>query len=102
KQRGFKGVKTPLENLRSKKTEKQRAAGLPGQTPVQRFACLERDDGLAVGVGQAGGQGPLLAHQRDGFGVAGQAVEVWPEVAGEAFQLVERVCLFEGGGVKLQ
>jgi hypothetical protein len=54
-----------------------------------------------VAEGQRLGQRPGPALQRDGAGVARQAVEVRAVEAGEGFEPVERAGLLEGLGVQL-
>ena len=50
---------------------------------------------------QAGRDVPLRAHQRDLIRIARQAIEIRTEMAGEGFQLVQRLALLEGFGIQL-
>ena len=68
---------------------------------MQRLAAAQRLQ-FRRAKGQAVGQRPVLAAQRDAAGVARQAVEIGAVKAGEAFELVQRAGGVEGLRVQLQ
>ena len=71
------------------------------ELPRQRFAAAQRLE-FRLAEGQRLGHRPGLAPQRDGAGVARQAVEVGAVEAGEGFEPVERAGRVEGLGVQLE
>ena len=70
------------------------------QAPAQIFTGAQRDN-VQLAEWQAGRGGPFFANQGDAIGVGRQTIEARAVEAGECFELVQRIALFERFGIQL-